>query len=114
MPDFLALEILDRVDGRIDAGDHGHAAVAGRANDDHGLTVGGAERGGGEAVNPEIDGPGDNSVFAVGRALEGEHLHRGAGGHEFLIEVGRDAVDEFERADLDDPVVRHCAQACGR
>ena len=103
--DLLALEILDGLDVGLDAGDHRHAAVVGVGDDHDRLAGGGAEQERGDAVDAGIDRAGEHRVLAVGRALERDDLHLVAGRDEFLVEIGRDAVDELERADLQDLVV---------
>ena len=100
--DFLALEVLDRLDVGLHARDDRHAAIALRGEDHERLARGGAERRGSDAERAEIDRAGDDRVLAVGRALERNHLDLVAGGRELLVEVRRDAVDQLERADLDD------------
>ena len=54
--DLLALQILDRRDVGILAGDDRHAAIAGRGEHHDRLAGGRAERRGGDAEHAEIDG----------------------------------------------------------
>ena len=51
---------------------------------------------------PKSTEPVTHRVLAVGRALERDDLDLVARGRELLVEVRRDAVDQLQRADLDD------------
>src|SRR5690606_36584821 len=102
--DLLASQVLHRIDRRVFACDDRHAAVARRTDDYHRLASSGAERGHRESVDSKIDRTSDDSVLAVGRALERHDLDLVTRGHELLIEVRRDPEDQLERTDLDDPV----------
>jgi hypothetical protein len=74
----------------------------------------GAEDGGGDAEGAEIDRLGDDRVLAFGRRLERQHFHLVAGGHELIVEIGCDRMNQFQRAgaDHDRPLRPHDRRGC--
>jgi hypothetical protein len=73
----------------------------------------GAKDAGRGAEDAEINGTGDDGVLALGRAFEGDHLHLGAGGHEALVEMRGDGVDELEGAHLHRGALGAGDEGCG-
>jgi len=103
--DFLAFELYDRRDAAVLADDDAHAFVARRGDHDDRFARGRTERRCRESEITEVDGTGDQTVLAVGRAIERNDLDAHAGRHELFVELRRHRVNEFEGPDFNGPRV---------
>jgi hypothetical protein len=111
--DALALQILDGLDVGFGVGDDAHAAVRGGRDDLDRLAGRSAKQERGDAVDAGIDGAGQHRILAVGRVFEGNDFDLIAGRRELLVEIGGDAMNEFQRAHPQHLVVR-VSRRCGR
>ena len=100
--DALAFEILDRGHTSILFRNDGHAAIAGRGDHHDSFTCRGAEQGRRNSERAEVDRFGHDGILAFGRRLERQHFDLVACGHELIVEIGCDGMDQLQRAGAND------------